>query len=126
MVLLSHSAIYKTPDTERMGEVGGEKGKGGEGWKEEGGRRKGGRKEMRGRRGEGRVSQGEGLLHGAPPYSTHTEEGLVSFPGSWEPYGNETNTLLKRDAMCVCAQEIACKPLTHTTIERNRLNHVLI
>lgn len=66
-----------TPDAEDGG-----------GGREEGGRGRGmkggGREELRGGRGEVEGEQGEGFLHGAPS-STHIEEGLVSFPGSWEP-----------------------------------------
>ena len=70
-----------TPDAEDGG-----------GGREEGGRGRGmkggGRKEIRGgeeeRGREWEGEQGEGLLHGAPSF-THIEEGLVSFPGSWEP-----------------------------------------
>ena len=67
--------------------------------REEGGRKGGNERGKRRGGGNGRVSREKGSCMGAPPSSTHIEEGLASFPGSWEPYGNETNTRTQRDAI---------------------------
>ena len=107
---------YTWHQMQRMEEVGGEKGEGGEGWKE------GGRKMGRGE-GEG-IGGWAGRRALAWCTFLYTHRGRSGFIPRLLGACMGMR-LIPPLPSHVCEQDIACKPLTHTNTWRNPANHVL-